>query len=282
MASPSKRCEVLASHAVSADTVDVMTGTTAEIGYLNSDGSLNPVRMSVANGRGLGHTLERDGFTLSRLPFHNVEDVDFYDIWKCSAALYPLAEEVLQREFPSCRRVFVFDHVTRNKARAALEDATGQQRTPMLANGYAGHVHGDYTVRSGHTRARQLFAPHETVDRIDAALAGRTLKCHVQGSACAQRCKSRTHKHQFCCGSVFAHMFLSSLVCVWHSDRARQTNKPFPMLAGVIWFSDAMCLGTLVSSVAAFPRDEVFRSGACHRSCAHLQHTACSRITLMS
>jgi hypothetical protein len=139
----------------------------ADFKYGSMDGLVNTVRCSVNNGRGKGHTLERDGFTLSSLPLHRACGADLYDITQCSATLYPLVEEVLRREFPTCSRVFVFDHVLRNMERSTKEIAAGAARTPMLSTGYGHMVHGDYTVRSGFTRLQQLFAPHETGPRIE-------------------------------------------------------------------------------------------------------------------
>ena len=81
-------------------------------------------------------------------------------------------EQLLQEVFSPCTKVLVFDHIVRNAERFARETEGGKNptSTPMLSTPGL-QVHGDYTVRSGFTRARQLLEPHETKDRIDAAEA---------------------------------------------------------------------------------------------------------------
>jgi len=129
----------------------------------------------VRNGRGQGHTLERDGFVLSSLPFRRAEGVNLYDLNLCQKTMYPIASDVLRSAFPSSTKVLVFDHILRNQVRYAEETNGGKTppTTPMIAEGPVKYVHGDYTARSGFTRARQLLEPFEFPDRIEMALCER-------------------------------------------------------------------------------------------------------------
>mmetsp|Transcript_104952 Transcript_104952/g.301758 ORF Transcript_104952/g.301758 Transcript_104952/m.301758 type:complete len:342 (+) Transcript_104952:71-1096(+) len=152
-------------------------GVFADFAYSSEDGQTKDAcirRCFVASGRGKERTLERDGFALSTLPFHKTSGFDLYDPSQCSEALYPLAEEVLRRAFPSSTRVLVFDHIARNVDRYMAEtNADQKSTTPMLAPGPAISVHGDYTVRSGYTRSRSLLEPWESEERINKALEQR-------------------------------------------------------------------------------------------------------------
>jgi hypothetical protein len=153
-----------------AVSVQEVRGVEAELLY---DGQLH--KCFVVNGRGKGYALERHGFTLSSLPFHLIKHVDLYDLDACREAMYPLCKSVLQSLLPDCKQIVVFDHILRNPARHSQETDTGKQSTttPMLASGPVFGVHGDYTARSGFTRAQQLLEPHESSDRIKRALSQR-------------------------------------------------------------------------------------------------------------
>jgi len=186
MSSSSIRANVVAAHVIAAAVVEeLFEGETrfdfpsdsieADFSYAYSfrgSGQGSTARCTVRNGRGANHSLEVDGFKLSTLALERTEGADLYDVKQCSEVLYPLAEEVLRREFPDASKVFVFDHVTRNASRASAERGSGS-KTSMLADGYVAQVHGDYTVRSGFSRARQLFESHETPERMEQALRGR-------------------------------------------------------------------------------------------------------------
>jgi len=129
--------------------------------------------MTVRNGRGRGHTLHEHGFQLSSLRFDGLRDRqdELYDPFQMQSRMYPKAEEVIKRCVPESSRVLVFDHLIRDPVRYQKETTnTEMPSTPLLCAGPVRSVHGDYTVRSGYMRARQLLAPHETPERIDAAL----------------------------------------------------------------------------------------------------------------
>ncbi|CAE8741017.1 unnamed protein product [Polarella glacialis] len=157
-------------------------GIYAKFAYASEDGQTKDACIKhcfVANGRGRAYTLEQHGFALSSLPWHQHVPLgaDLYNPAEASQVLYPLAEDVLRREFPSCTKVLIFDHIARNKERYTKETMSGEHsqafKTPLLASGPAFSVHGDYTVRSGFTRARSLLEPHETEERISDALRQR-------------------------------------------------------------------------------------------------------------
>jgi len=134
-----------------------------------------PHKCKIANGRGRGHTVERDGFALGKLPFSLTQGDDLYDLNVCKTTMYPICRDVLQAAFPASSKVLVFDHILRNPRRYAEETDGGQKpaATPMISSGPVMNVHGDYTARSGFTRARQLLEPFEPTDRIDVALGQR-------------------------------------------------------------------------------------------------------------
>eukprot|EP00928_Gymnodinium_smaydae_P039028 TRINITY_DN26765_c0_g1_i1.p1 TRINITY_DN26765_c0_g1~~TRINITY_DN26765_c0_g1_i1.p1 ORF type:complete len:347 (+),score=26.09 TRINITY_DN26765_c0_g1_i1:44-1084(+) len=148
------------------DTTHLQRGTSAT----NSEHKADRRRVVVKDGRDRSFSLEREGFLLTRLPLDLVKGQDLYDPISCGRVLYPLAIEVLHACFPSAAKCIVFDHIVRNRARFEREGQQGSTRTAMLADGPARGVHGDYTVRSGFTRARQLLGPHEPKARIDQAL----------------------------------------------------------------------------------------------------------------
>mmetsp|Transcript_30751 Transcript_30751/g.57617 ORF Transcript_30751/g.57617 Transcript_30751/m.57617 type:complete len:321 (+) Transcript_30751:22-984(+) len=150
-------------------------GVSASISYASEDGQYKDEGKRthfVTNGRYHCHDLDTHGFTLMRLPFHKTEGHDLYNYLVCSKVLYPLAEDVLRRAFPSCTKVLPFDHIARNDSRYAKEAAAGEV-TKMLASGPAFAVHGDYTVRSGFSRARSLLEAYEDAGRIEAAIQQR-------------------------------------------------------------------------------------------------------------
>ncbi|CAJ1329581.1 unnamed protein product, partial [Effrenium voratum] len=63
------------------------------------------------------------------------------------------------------------------------EDAANGLKTQLLA--VPGRlVHGDYTARSGDTRTRELLAPCESAERIEAAMQGRVALVNVWVPLC--------------------------------------------------------------------------------------------------
>lgn len=130
----------------------------------------------VRSGRSQNYTVEENGFTLSSMPGLNqvVESgTDLFNIVECSRNLYPLCEDVLRRAFPSCTKVLVFDHICRKADRHKAETKNGAVATTPLLGKPVFSVHGDYSVRSGFSRARQLLEPHESPDRIEQAIGQR-------------------------------------------------------------------------------------------------------------
>jgi len=163
-----------------------MVGVEATIQYSHADQTQPSVQLALAedgvaptsaritSGRGQGHTLHQHGFELSSLDFDDLREHqdELYDPFEMRRRVYPLVEEVLHRHFPSSSRSIIFDHLIRDPDRYQRETSDGGHPvTPLLCAGPVMRVHGDYTVRSGFTRARQLLEPHETPEQIDAALA---------------------------------------------------------------------------------------------------------------
>lgn len=150
-------------------------GVYATISYASEDGQTQNAcerRKFISNGRYEDHSLEKDGFALMTLPLQKTEGHDLYDYLETSKVLYPLAEDVLKRAFPTCSKILVFDHIARHHARYDKEKNEGEV-TRMLASSYAFSVHGDYTVRSGFTRLESLMKAHEDPERIASVLKQR-------------------------------------------------------------------------------------------------------------
>lgn len=128
----------------------------------------------VHSGRSKNYNLEENGFTISNLALQDLpEGTDLFNIAECSRALYPRCEDVLRSAFPSCRKVMVFDHIHRQQDRYDEETKNGAVASTPLLGKPVRSVHGDYSVRSGFTRARQLLEPHESKERIDQVLKQR-------------------------------------------------------------------------------------------------------------
>ena len=132
-----------------------------------------PVAVRIRDGRRAGLTLDRDGFELygGAVPRGPVRD---------AAAMvrdvFPRVEAFVAAKM-GAPRVLAFDHLVRSAAHAEgacaaggseyyrANSAPGDLRRPLAC------AHGDYTARSGPTRARQLLAPHAAPDAVDAVLA---------------------------------------------------------------------------------------------------------------
>eukprot|EP00656_Telonema_subtile_P045945 TRINITY_DN5221_c0_g2_i1.p1 TRINITY_DN5221_c0_g2~~TRINITY_DN5221_c0_g2_i1.p1 ORF type:complete len:354 (+),score=92.56 TRINITY_DN5221_c0_g2_i1:75-1136(+) len=165
------RVGILASHLEDSVEATVLYYSPEEEASASPSNTIRcPKR--ILNGRGRAHSLQDHGFELRSLPFERLQGVDLYDPVQMHAHMYPLATQVLQGCFPQCSSVLVFDHILRNSARHQQEQRS-EHKTPLLATGPAFNVHGDYTVRSGFTRAQQLLAPHESEERIAQALQQR-------------------------------------------------------------------------------------------------------------
>lgn len=136
--------------------------------------------LDVADGRGLKTLFEADGFTCEKLPAH-VCDIAV-DFLAGSAALpqivanrmYPVVEKMV-KQVTGATKVFVFDHIYRDRARLQKEAEAGIKRedkeraTPFLSSPSADlGAHNDYSVRSGITRPLSLFEPYETEERRKA------------------------------------------------------------------------------------------------------------------
>ena len=164
-----------------------------------SDGAPPPpkaVRIYDARRAAERFRLQRHSFELVRVPAY---ECDMYDGEAAKRVFYPLVEAMLLRQMPGATRVLLFDHLLRNRPRldreldearreAAREasppdfgrstpprkrSAELQPKTPFLESPL-GVVHGDYTARSGHSRARQLLEPYcADGDQLEAVLASR-------------------------------------------------------------------------------------------------------------
>lgn len=132
-----------------------------------------PVAVPVADGRGRGFALDVDGFELfagavPRGPFRDAKSL--------VADLFPRVEAFVASKTGG-GRVLAFDHLVRSASHGAGGEAAAASPY-RLANSAPGDLrrplataHGDYTARSGPSRARQLLAPHASAADVEGALA---------------------------------------------------------------------------------------------------------------
>ncbi|KAL3931155.1 MAG: hypothetical protein SGPRY_001243 [Prymnesium sp.] len=163
-------------------------GGTHSLTSSSSRGSSSQVkRMRIYDGRPASRrfSLEAHSFELSRAPHYDSSLVDMYDCDSVTRHFYPCVEKMLLSRITGAKRVLIFDHLLRNKARASEEieerrrelgsDADPRELQPKtrflelpLSN-----VHGDYTARSGPSRARQLLEPYCSEEQREEALGSR-------------------------------------------------------------------------------------------------------------
>lgn len=133
--------------------------------------------MEVQDGRPVRHDLTLDGSGFQLLSLDAPIAASFLDPEDVRAQAFPEVVRHLKRA-TGCTRVLVFDHLVRDGVRLRQEVRAGIPRddgrcTPLLNKPFF-KAHNDYTVRSGHTRARQLLAPYATSSwMLDEALSGR-------------------------------------------------------------------------------------------------------------
>jgi len=143
-----------------------------------------PERVRIYDARGAAERfdLQRDSFELVPVPEY---ECDMYDGDEAQRVFYPAMEKLLLDQCPGATRVLLFDHLLRNKPRQTREmeearhaqqrafgkdaDAEPTPKTRFLEAPLS-KVHGDYTARSGHSRARQLLAPYCTEEEVEAVL----------------------------------------------------------------------------------------------------------------
>jgi len=136
------------------------------------------VRIYDARLRAEAFDLQRHSFELVGAPVYDPSSLDVYDATAVTTRLYPLMEQLVLQRLPGAKRVLIFDHLLRNNTRHGAESKAsgaadgGVPATPFLERTLAA-VHGDYTARSGHTRARQLLEPYCQEAEVEAALSAR-------------------------------------------------------------------------------------------------------------
>ncbi|CAE8638203.1 unnamed protein product [Polarella glacialis] len=122
-----------------------------------------PVEVEIQDGRGMGFTLDDNGFCL--LP-HEWDHVDYNDNDQVVNKYYAECEAIVRRQ-TGASRVLAFDHNVRAKQR---KDAGGRLRggsavqEPLITYG----VHNDYTLTSAPNRIQQLAQPARSNDTYRA------------------------------------------------------------------------------------------------------------------
>lgn len=146
-----------------------------------------PTRVRIYDARNAASrvTLQDHGVQLVRMPAYG--ECDFYDGAQTTASFYPAAEQLLLEQIPGATRVLIFDHLLRNLRKHSVE-LDEAKRTALCSSTAAptdmqpktrflekplGAVHGDYTARSGRTRAKQLLEPYCTAEELEHALSSR-------------------------------------------------------------------------------------------------------------
>lgn len=117
-------------------------------------GEPDPRPVTIANGRSLATTLDREGFELRRAP---TAVGDFYDAETVKRAYYPEIERLL-KEATGAGEVLIFDHTVRNTA--------PEQQSGRRVRGPAARVHNDYTEASAPQRVRDLLPAAEAEARL--------------------------------------------------------------------------------------------------------------------
>mmetsp|Transcript_46907 Transcript_46907/g.82690 ORF Transcript_46907/g.82690 Transcript_46907/m.82690 type:complete len:351 (+) Transcript_46907:89-1141(+) len=180
-----QRIEVVAGHVTAAEQThpsEAHRGSDSIRVPLVYTGSGDEHEVDIANGRVLDVSFEADGFTCAKLPAH-VSDIasDFLAGAVASPQavadrMYPVVEQMVKAT-TGASKVFVFDHIYRNRQRLEQEARAGIKRedkdkaTPFLAAPSANlGAHNDYSVRSGITRPHSLFAPYESKEQRDAVI----------------------------------------------------------------------------------------------------------------
>jgi hypothetical protein len=132
-----------------------------------------PVRLYDARPEVQRFTLDEHSFQLVRTeelhPTYSAAEpaFDIYDPQACARHYYPMVERLLLARVPGATRVLPFDHLLRNRKRMEALGKGNGLSAPLTA------VHGDYTHRSGRTRAQNLLSPHESEVAVQAALGQR-------------------------------------------------------------------------------------------------------------
>jgi len=121
---------------------------------------VEPVSVSLTDGRSLGLTLDRHGVELLPSPFvHH----DYYDIDEVLSKYYHECAQLV-RQATGARRVIAFDHNIRSVQKRGNSMGGNFAVQPPLEL-----VHGDYTEASARKRVQQLAAPptkNDTLRRV--------------------------------------------------------------------------------------------------------------------
>lgn len=122
-----------------------------------------------------GHcaTLDADGFCLMGVPggaalASRTMEKGEQKMPKAVGQLYPKIEELVASR-TGASRVMIFDHICRDLELFAAEQQAGNDHGPLLDKPLM-FVHGDYTVRSGFTRAQQLLERHVEAEKLKKVL----------------------------------------------------------------------------------------------------------------
>lgn len=118
--------------------------------------------------------------------------LDLYDAEVVAKEVFPQVEALILERLPGAKRALAFDHIVRNEERLSKElaqaEAAANGNPPHESNrapsqkhepktrflqGTLPFAHGDYTARSGFTRAEQLLRPFADKEVIESAIGQR-------------------------------------------------------------------------------------------------------------
>lgn len=124
-------------------------------------------------------SLDKSGFQLFTLdsPIKHPLSTSWADGKSVAKYIYPVAEKSIAQA-TGAPRVLAFDHALRDPNVLDKEENAGIKRDDPNATPFLGApinaAHNDYTVRSGHTRTRQLLEPYfKSTKTLDDVLKGR-------------------------------------------------------------------------------------------------------------
>mmetsp|Transcript_99715 Transcript_99715/g.157834 ORF Transcript_99715/g.157834 Transcript_99715/m.157834 type:complete len:370 (+) Transcript_99715:70-1179(+) len=130
--------------------------------------------------------LEQHGFQLVSTHGLGIDEtsgslVDFFDADEFVQKVFPQVEREVLQLISGATRVIAFDHIVRDPSRVAEELSNTDSQVPRtrFLQGTLGNAHGDYTARSGRSRAEQLLAPFEDASTIQKALSDRFAMINV-------------------------------------------------------------------------------------------------------
>jgi hypothetical protein len=160
------------------------------------------VDVLMADGRQANPTLDEQGYQFLGNAKTELRPADFLNIESVLDRYFPEVERLIRASVPNVRKVLIFDHAVRSGGETL--------KSVKQVNPYAGIVHSDATVRSGHTRAKdQVLGSNETETKY-----GRLPACwgdvHPSASWQQELFRAETVDHDFPEGRGGDHLIVNA------------------------------------------------------------------------